>query len=287
MIYRIDEDVKTIRALLHISQEQLARDIKVSFMTVIRIEKGINYPSNETINKIYDYAYRKGIKLNALKEAFYREEISGNGILLFHGAKEQIEGPISPFKGREKTDFGQGFYCGESLEQTISFIYRFEDSSIYYLKFDKTGLNELKFEVNQEWMLTIAYFRGKLTNYDNHPYIKKIYERVKNADYLVAPIADNRMFAIIDRFINGEITDEQCKHCLAATNLGYQYVFLNDKATRQLSILERCFISNLERTKHEEIKISDVKDGENKVKLAMIKYKNKGKYIEEILGEKN
>ena len=107
---------------------------------------------------------------------------------------------------------------------------------------------------------------------------------IHSADYIIAPIADNRMFIIIDRFINGEITDEQCKHCLAATNLGFQYVFLNEKATSNLAILERCFISNLERKKYEQIKVADTNDGENKVKLAIIKYKNQGKYIEEILG---
>lgn len=37
------------------------------------------------------------------------------------------------------------------------------------------------------------------------------------------------MFRIIDSFIEGEITDEQCIHCLAATNLGLQYVFKTKK----------------------------------------------------------
>jgi len=31
------------------------------------------------------------------------------------------------------------------------------------------------------------------------------------------------MFEIIDSFIEGEITDVQCQHCLSATNLGKQY----------------------------------------------------------------
>lgn len=284
MNFRISEDLRIIREILDISQVQMAKDIDVSFATILRIENGTNYPNKETINKIYDYAYRKGIKLNTLKEAFYKEEIRGDEKLLFHGAKNFIVGAISPYKGRKKTDFGQGFYCGESLEQTVSFIYRYPDSSLYYLKFNEKGLKKVKFDVNQEWMLAVAYCRGKLVNYENHPLITKIVKKVESADYIIAPIADNRMFIIIDRFINGEITDEQCKHCLAATNLGFQYVFLNEKATSHLAILERCFISNLERKKYEQIKAADTNDGENKVKLAIIKYKNQGKYIEEILG---
>lgn len=42
------------------------------------------------------------------------------------------------------------------------------------------------------------------------------------------------MFEIIDTFIEGSITDKRCKHCLAATNLGVQYVFLNEKSLKHL-----------------------------------------------------
>jgi hypothetical protein len=93
------------------------------------------------------------------------------------------------------------------------------------------------------------------------------------------------MFEIIDNFIDGIITDEQCKHALAATNLGNQYVFLNDKCMKKLNILERCFICELEKKHYQQIKLSDNVDGENKVKLSLIKYKREGKYIEEILNE--
>ena len=56
-------------------------------------------------------------------------------------------------------------------------------------------------------MLTIAYFRGRLSGYEDHPIIKKLINKLEDIDYLVAPIADNRMFRIIDSFIEGEITD--------------------------------------------------------------------------------
>lgn len=74
-------------------------------------------------------------------------------------------------------------------------------------------------------MLTIVYFRGRLNGYGDHPIIKNLIHKLEGVDYLVAPIADNRMFRIIDSFIEDEIIDEQCIHCLAATNLGFQYIF--------------------------------------------------------------
>jgi hypothetical protein len=151
------------------------------------------------------------------------------------------------------------------------------------LKFDNKNLKCEFFDVDQEWMLAVAYFRGKLKEYENNEIIKNIIEKVKNSDYVIAPIADNRMFRIIDRFIDGEITDEQCKHCLAATNLGKQYVFLTEEATSKIDILERCYISKAEREFYSKQKEEDVNDSDNKVKYALIKYKRDGKYIEEIL----
>jgi len=281
MNFNVNEDLKVIREMLELSQEKMANELELDVKTINRIENGYNYPNADTIEKIYDYAYKHNIKLNNIKEMFYKEETTNK--LLFHGTKTMIDGDITIEYGRDNSDFGKGFYCGESIEQTISFISRYPNSSFYILSFDDKELKSTTFTVNQEWMLAVAYFRGKLNDYKDNPKLIKIVEKVKNVDYIYAPIADNRMFTIIDNFIDGLITDEQCKHSLAATNLGNQYVFLNDKATSRLQILERCYISNLEREKYLEIKKTEVDDGDNKVKLAMIKYKNQGKYIEEIL----
>lgn len=283
MNYNIADDLITIRKILNISQNDLAKELGISKMTIIRIENNVNYPSETILAKIYDFAYNKNIKLNHLKELFYKEELLENDVLLFHGTKTDIIGNISPFVGRERLDFGKGFYCGESSYQTISFISKYEGSSIYILKASLNDLTFAKFNVDTEWMLAIAYYRQMLNDKENHPLIDKIKKKVSMSDYIIAPIADNRMFKIIDRFIEGEITDEQCKHCLAATDLGYQYVFLTEKAASKIKILERCYISKLERDTFEAKRETDMYDSNMKVKMAMIKYKTKGKYIEEIL----
>ena len=282
MNYRISEDLKLIREMIGLSQEEIASIIGLDKKTITRIENEENYPFNDTLEKIYSFAYKKGIKLNEIKEMLYKEEKPYSKII-FHGSKSLIEGKISPDVGRLTNDFGRGFYCGESIEQTTSFVSKFLDSSIYIIEFVDDDLKYQKFNLDQEWMLAVAYFRGRLNGYKDHPYIKRIINKINNSDYICAPIADNRMFRIIDRFIDGEITDEQCKHCLAATNLGNQYVFLTEKAISSLNILERCYISTLERDYYLKQKEYDLNDSDNKVKYALIKYKREGKYIEEIL----
>ena len=93
MNYRINEDLKLIREMLDMSQEDIANSIRVQKRTIIRIENGENYPSDNTKEKIYDLAYKKGIKLNNIKEMLYKEENPNNKII-FHGARTTIEGTI-------------------------------------------------------------------------------------------------------------------------------------------------------------------------------------------------
>lgn len=98
-----------------------------------------------------------------------------------------------------------------------------------------------------------------------------------------ASLADNRMFEIIDSFIDGEITDEQCRHCLSATNLGNQYIFLDQKALERVHILEHCYLCQEEKEYYLYSRKDSVDMNRDKVKVARRQYRGQGKYIEEIL----
>ena len=91
------------------------------------------------------------------------------------------------------------------------------------------------------------------------------------------------MFEIIDQFIDGELTDVQCQHCLSATNLGTQYVFRTQEAMRQVQLLEHCFLSDTEKYWYMQLKQDNYAVNRDKVKVARKQYRNQGKYIEEIL----
>lgn len=283
MKYNFSEDLKSIREILGISQSEFAQKTGVDQVTVSRNESGKTEPSARFLESAYSFAFDKKIKINKLKEMLWRDDLGMNEKLLFHGAKSQIDGEIDIHRGRKNNDFGQGFYAGESYEQAISFVSGFDNSSIYYLRFDDRNLKCKRYEVNQEWMLTIAYYRGTLEEYKNHPTIKLLIEQSRDCDYIIAPIADNRMFQIINSFIEGDLTDEQCKHCLAATNLGMQYIFKTGKAVSQAKIIERCYISGNEREYYKNIRLEDSKLGADKVKLAKRQYRGQGRYIDEIL----
>lgn len=283
MNFRVHEDIEVILELLGMTIQEFANELQVSASTISRWKEPGETVSPSNLEKIYDYAFKKKIRLNKIKAQLFREECLENHVLLFHGAKTEISGDISIEKSRKNNDFGQGFYCGESLEQSAMFVSGFPQSSLYMLDFDKSGLKELKLGVEQDWMLMIAFFRGKLTAYAGHSTIQGILNRLNGVDYVVAPIADNRMFQIIDSFIEGEITDVQCRHCLSATNLGNQYVFLTQRAVDRIRILRRCYLAVVEKEAYISARSEEAKVGNDKVKIARRQYRGQGQYIEDIL----
>ncbi len=272
------------KQLLNLSQKQFAEKIDVDAITVARWETGKMDTNENNIEKIYTFALNNNIFINEIKAQLYYEDLANeNKLVLYHGAKNVIKGNIDIEHSKNNNDFGKGFYCGESFEQSSLFVSGFDTSSVYILSFNPQNLSSIEYKVNQEWMLTIAYFRGRLSGYEDHPIIKKLINKLEDIDYLVAPIADNRMFRIIDSFIEGEITDEQCIHCLAATNLGFQYVFKTERALSQVKIVERCYLCSKEKEKYQIKRLEDSKVGDTKIKMARRQYRGRGQYIDEIL----
>ena len=284
MPFQIIQDIETVMDLTELTTEDFATELGISRTSLhnwLSKQKDI---SEKNISNFYEYTFRKGIRLNKIKEQFYREEVAhGSNILLFHGAKTNIDGAIQLNYSKRKNDFGPGFYCGESLEQSAMFVATYPSSSLYMLKFDQANLKCKEFGVNRDWMLMIAYFRGRLGEYVNSEIIKSLLSELQNVDYIIAPIADNRMFEIIDQFIDGEITDVQCQHCLSATNLGKQYVFISETALQQVEILEHCYLANSEKEHYLLSRQESLEMNRDKVKIARKQYRNQGNYIEDIL----
>lgn len=160
MKYNFPEDLRSIRAILGLSQREFAEQIGVEQVTVSRNELGKTVPSARLLESVYRFAFAKNIRINKLKEMLWRDALEKNEKLLFHGAKSEITGEIDIHKGRNNNDFGQGFYTGESYGQALSFVSGFEHSSVYYIRFNDTSLKCKRYKVDQEWMMTIAYYRG-------------------------------------------------------------------------------------------------------------------------------
>lgn len=282
---KLQSEIPIICDTLMLTEADLAKKLGVSLETINAWKEVKEEIEPANLEKLYSFAYENGIDLNNIYEQLFKEEYEKNQeIVLFHGAKRPFSMPID-FAGNSKktNDFGIGFYLGQTFEQAANYIAVQKQHFVYCFVLNLDGLKTYKFNVDTDWMMTIAYFRGWLQDYQSHPLIREIAKRVSAYDIIIAPIADNRMFDLIAEFVGNEITDEQCRHALAATNLGFQYVLKTGKCLKNVKLVQEMFVSEKERAKCVASRAELTMNGSHKVKAARIEYKGKGRYIQEIL----
>ena len=284
MKYSIVQDIKVVLALLNIAPAALAEELGVSRIAISRILKGEVYPSDMFLESFYSYAYEnpyRSIRLNDLKVQFARDEWDS---ILFHGARISLEGPIDLTHSRINIDAGQGFYLGETFEQASAYVFADRRSSVYL--FDSKalhGLTVLELPVSIEWMLMIAFYRGQLGRFKDHPIVRSIVGQIENSDVVIAPIADNNMYDIINRFARGDLTDKQACSALSASHLGKQHVLKSKAAVEALVMVNRLYLCGLERRDIDEQRRKNAMTSHDKSKLAIETYRRQGNYIEEVL----
>lgn len=278
--YDFSKDMKIIRELLSITQEELSRLTNIPRITIARAEKEEHFLSNGNLEKFYDFVFNEKIYLNQVESDILVERNIYQ--VLFHGSKEEIKEDLNLNHAKENSDFGKAFYLGENYNQAAEFINKHKDSSVYAFAFDNCDLKKIEFEISNEWMIAILYFRGRLEKYKNHPYVNDIISKINLADYIVAPIADNDMYQILNMFAQGTITDEQCKHALAASDLGKQIVFFKKETLKHLTCLKRFYLCESERLTLAEKSNMNKTVAKQKADLSIIEYRREGKYIDEL-----
>ena len=207
---------------------------------------------------------------------------SNEKIILFHGSKSGIEGTIAP-KSRDKCDFGKGFYMGTEQTQPLTLICNYPDAKIYTLSVDLSGLKIMDIEVGLDWALLVAYNRGKMDSAKGTSIYNRYAELDKSCDMVVGYIANDRMFVVLDRFFNGEITDLALINSLSALKLGKQYVAKTEKACKNIKIIEEQEINEEQR---EKLKYESEINRSRGIDLAdsiCRKYRREGRYFDEIL----
>lgn len=274
------EIIKSIRAKLNLSQADLAEKLGVSFATVNRWEKGHCEPSQIALNAIKNLCVQNGINFSQYEGNSY---YTGNGsIMLYHGSKSGIDGKIKP-SSRERCDFGKGFYMGTDKAQPLTLICNYPDAKLYSLKANLDGLKVLDVEVGIDWALLVAYNRGKMEFAKNTSIYKKIAEMADGCDMIIGFIANDRMFVVLDRFFNGEITDAALINSLSALNSEKQYVALTEKACNQIEIIAEKALTEKDR---ENLKYESEENRTKGVALVneiCMKYRREGLFFDEII----
>ena len=102
-------------------------------------------------------------------------------------------------------------------------------------------------------------------------------------DMIIGFIANDRMFVVLDRFFNGEITDAALINSLSALKLGKQYVALTEKACKQIEIVEEKVLTEKDR---EDLKYESEENRTKGIALAnkiCMKYRREGLFFDEII----
>lgn len=207
-------------------------------------------------------------------------------MLLYHGSKAGISGPIEP-SSRDRCDFGRGFYMGTETHQPLTLICNFPAPVLYTVDLDLAPLKVLKIPTGLDWALFVAFNRGKLEAARNRALYARVSSMDDGYDVIAGAIANDRMFIVLDRFFNGDITDIALVASLSALQLGEQYAAITQAACDRIAIIDAHEIGNEEttqlRSEAEIMRASGIARAEEICR----RYRREGRYFDEIvqLGE--
>ena len=274
--------IKKMRELAGMSQEQFAKELATTPVSINRWENGKSLPNPMAQNQLLEFCKKHNIDLaDAIVDKFrYRGEYKN--LLLYHGSKKGIVGDIAPIS-RGDCDFGAGFYMGTDTLQPLTLVCGEPKPRFYAVDLNLEGLNVLDIELGLEWSMLIAYNRGYMDIIKGSELYEKFAHYLDGYDMVVGYIANDRLYTELNRFFNGDITDEALMRCLSALDLGKQYVALTDKGCKAVSILQEDPIHPFELAVLQEKSVERRKEGNALAKDIERQYRRIGKYFDEIL----
>ena len=277
-----------IRNRLNASQEDLARMIGISYATVNRWENGHSQPNKAAQLRLYDICKERKVDLEDIIQKKIEKSAanisSSDRVILYHGSKSGIKGPIAPIS-RERCDFGKGFYMGTEPYQPLTLISDFEKSKFYVISLDMTGLRVLNVKPDLEWAMLVAYNRGKMDEVRGTSLYEHYAAMSNGYDVVVGSITNDRMFYVLDNFFLGNITDKALVMSQSALQLGKQYVAITEKACKQVKIEAEVELSQLERVFLRDLSESNRVKGVNLANEICRDYRREGQFFDEILRE--
>ena len=278
----MDKLIKTIRQSAGMNQEQFAKALGTTALSINRWENGKTQPNKMAQTQLFEFCKKNNIDLFDYVAKQVKRDADDNRLIVYHGSKKGITGKIEPIS-RESCDFGRGFYLGTDPTQPLTLICDEDKPILYTMKLDLTGLKVLKVEMSLEWAMLIAYYRGYMDEVKGSEIYKK-YERLADGyDVILGYIANDRMYRVMKSFFEKEITDVALIHSLSALDLGRQYVCKTAKACDQLEIVDNKELTSLELNILRDKSIVRRQEGIDLTEEILLKYRRKGNFFDEIL----
>lgn len=274
--------IKEIRTAAGMNQEQFAKALGTTPLSINRWENGKTLPNKMAQTNLYNFCKNRSIDLAQLIVASKSVAPKDDKLILYHGSKKGITGNISPIS-RSECDFGAGFYMGTTTLQPLTLICNEEKPLFYTVELDLAGLNVLSIDIGIDWAMLIAYHRKEMESAKGTAIYEKYAKMADGYDIIVGFIANDRMYTELSRFFNRTLTDIALTNCLSALDLGKQYVAISEKACKQIKIINECPLSQLELAILKDMSVARRKEGIALADEIEIKYRREGKFFDEIL----
>ncbi len=137
---------------------------------------------------------------------------------LFHGSRIEVRNPDISYS-RTDIDFGAGFYLTQDPVMATKWACNKNKSVLNVYSCDLSGLNVKQFVPDKEWLDYVCANRLNEPTADYSMY-----------DIIVGPTADDKMFNIIDMYMDDLISSENAIRVITVMNYSEQIVFKNQNA---------------------------------------------------------
>lgn len=278
----MDKLIKTIRQSVGMNQEQFAKALGTTALSINRWENGKTQPNKMAQKQLFEFCKRNNIDMFDFIAKEVKLEPDDDRLIVYHGSKKGLQGRIEPIS-RESCDFGKGFYLGTNQAQPLTLICDENKPVLYTMKLDLTGLKVLKIEMNIEWAMLIAYYRGYMDEVKGSEIYKKYEKMTDGYDVILGYIANDHMYRVMKSFFEKEITDVALINSLSALDLGRQYVCKTQKACDRLEIINKKELTSLELAILRDKSIARRQEGIDLAEEILLKYRREGKFFDEIL----
>lgn len=274
--------IKKMRELVGMSQEQFAKELGTSVVSINRWENGKSLPNPMAQQQLYSFCEKHNVEIADVIVDKYRYVHDDDRLILYHGSKQGIVGDIQP-KSREDCDFGVGFYTGTDTIQPLTLVCGEPNPKFYVVDLKLEGLKVLEMELGLEWAMVVAYHRGYMDIIKGTEMYEKYAHFLDGYDMVIGYIANDRLYTELTRFFNGDITDVALMNCLVALDLGKQYVAKTQKGCDAFSIVTESDIYQMELLALREKSAIRRKESYAIASEIEKKYRREGKYFDEIL----
>lgn len=170
-----------------------------------------------------------------------------NDLIIYHGSQQIVEIPEFGV-GKNYNDYGQGFYCTESIELAKEWACPVKNdgySNKYIMHFDGMNVMHLtkgKFNILNWLAILLAHRKFDITSPVGNNARDFILERfmpdTTGVDVMIGYRADDSYFSFAEDFVNNTISLRDLNLAMQLGTLGEQVVLLSERSFKQIEFVE-------------------------------------------------